>query len=80
MNSFQLMEAGFDLGYDISLTIESDGSMWTGTDDTRKYLTTAQVSTISNRAEELETERVASKQAVLNKLGLTADEIAALLS
>jgi hypothetical protein len=80
MNSFQLMAAGFDLGYDISLTIESDGSMWTGTDDTRTNLTATEISAIKKRAKELETSKVSAKESVLTKLGLSADEVAALLS
>lgn len=80
MNSFQLMAAGLDLGYDISLTIEADGSMWTGADDDRTDLTATQITAIKKRAKELETEKVSAKEAVLAKLGLTAEEVAALLS
>jgi hypothetical protein len=54
--------------------------MWTGTDDARTDLTATQVTAIKKRAKELETEKVSAKEAVLTKLGLTADEVAALLS
>ena len=80
MNSFKFIAAGLDLGYDTSLTIEADGSMWTGTDDDRTNLTTTQITAIKKRAKELETSKVSAKEAVLTKLGLTADEVAALLS
>ena len=80
MNNFQLMAAGLDLGYDTSLTIETDGSMWTGTDENRTNLTAKQITAIENRATELETEKNSAKQAVLTKLGLTADEVAALFA
>ena len=80
MNSFQIITAALDLGYDISLTIEADGSMWTGTDDNRTNLTATQIAEIEKHATKLEKEKLAAKQAVFTKLGLTADEVAALLS
>jgi hypothetical protein len=80
MNNFELLAAGLNLGYDISLTIEADGSMWTGTDDARTNLTATQISEIEKHATKLEKEKLAAKQAVFTKLGLTADEVAALLS
>lgn len=80
MNNFGLLAAGLDLGYDSSLTIEADGSMWTGTDDDRTNLTATQVTAIKKRAKELETAKVSAKEAVLTKLGLTAEEVTALLS
>jgi hypothetical protein len=79
MNNFNLVSAALDLGYDISFTIEADGTMWTGTDNNRTYVTAAQVTAIKKRATELETAKTAARQAVLDKLGLTADEAAALL-
>jgi hypothetical protein len=80
MNSFQLMAAGLDLGYDISLTIEADSSMWTGTDDNRVYLTETEIKALRKKATDLENEKTAARNAVLAKLGLTADEVTALLS
>jgi hypothetical protein len=79
MNSFQLITAAINLGYDTTITVEADGKMWTGADDDRTYLTTAQVTAITKRATELEADKVAARQAVLDKLGLTADEASALL-
>jgi hypothetical protein len=53
--------------------------MWTGLETERTDLTTAQVTAITKRAKELEATKAAARQAVLDKLGLTADEAAALL-
>jgi len=61
------------------LSIEPDGTMWTGLETERTDLTTAQVTAITKRAKELEATKAAARQAVLDKLGLTADEAAALL-
>jgi hypothetical protein len=61
------------------LSIEPDGTMWTGLETERTDLTTAQVTAITKRAKELEATKAAARQAVLDKLGLTADEVAALL-
>jgi hypothetical protein len=79
MNNFNLINAALDLGYDISFTIEADGTMWTGTDSNRTYVTAAQITAIKKRATELETAKAAKRQAVLDKLGLTADEVTTLL-
>jgi hypothetical protein len=61
------------------LSIEPDGTMWTGLETERTDLTTAQVTAITKRAKELEATKAAARQAVLDKLGLTANEVAALL-
>ncbi len=60
------------------LSIEPDGTMWTGLEAEREDLTAAQVRAITKRATELEAEQKSAKQAVLDKLGLTADEVSAL--
>ena len=80
MNNFELLAAGLNLDYETSLTIEADGSMWTGTDDNRTNLTATQIDEIKKHATKLKNEKLAAKQAVFIKLGLTADEVAALLS
>jgi hypothetical protein len=53
--------------------------MWKGLEAEREDLTAAQVRAITKRATELEAEQKSAKQAVLDKLGLTADEVTALL-
>ena len=60
------------------LSIEPDGTMWMGLETERQNLTAAKVTAITKRATELESTKVSAKQAVLDKLGLTADEVAAL--
>ena len=79
MNNFNLMSAALDLGYDISFTIEADGTMWTGTDNNRTYVTAKQVQAITKRATEMESAKALQRQAILDKLGLAADEVAILL-
>jgi hypothetical protein len=61
------------------LSIEPDGTMWTGLETERTDLTAAQITAITKRATELEAAKAAARQAVLDKLGLTANEAAALL-
>ena len=77
--TFYLHKAAAELGYDISFTIEQDGKMWHGTDNDRIYLTANQKKAVETKALEIETTKLAARQAVLDKLGLTADEAAALL-
>jgi len=77
--TFYLHKAAVELGYDISFTVEQDGEMWHGTDNDRIYLTANQKKAVETKALEIETTKLAARQAVLDKLGLTADEAAALL-
>jgi hypothetical protein len=78
MNTLYLHLAAEELGL-IPLSIEPDGTMWTGLETERTDLTAAQVTAINKRATELETAKAAARQAVLEKLGLTQDEVQALL-
>ena len=71
--------AAQELGYDNSFTIQADGQMWHGTDDERVYLTASQIKVITDKATKTKADKAAARQAVLDKLGLTADEVAALL-
>jgi len=79
MRTIQLFLAAHALGYNESLTIENDGQMWHGTDSERIYLTDTQIQAIKDSAIKTEADKALAKQAVLDKLGLTADEVAALL-
>ena len=79
MNVLQLFLAAFELGYNNSFTIENDGQMWHGTDEERIYLSTAEIKKITDKATKNETDKTAAKQAVLDRLGITADEAALLL-
>ena len=79
MNNVLIAQAAHALNYDHSFTIEADGQMWHGTDDERVYLTDEQVVAVTNKATSTSAAKLAAKQAVLDKLGLTADEVAVLL-
>ena len=61
------------------LSVEPDGTMWIGLEAERQDLTAQQVTAITKRATELEAAKVAAKQAVLDRLGITAEEAALLL-
>jgi hypothetical protein len=80
MNYVSLAEAAKSLGYNQGFTIENENEMWHGTDDERTYLTAAEIKKITDKANKDELAKVSAKEAVLTKLGLTADEVAALLS
>ena len=73
-----LLEAAQTLGYAEPISVEPDGTIWTGTNDERTYLTATQLKAVKTKAEQIATEKQNAKQAVLDKLGLTADEAAAL--
>jgi hypothetical protein len=79
MNTILLHLAAVELDL-APLSIEPDGTMWTGLETERTDLTTAQVTAITKRATELEAEQKSAKQAVLDRLGITADEARMLLS
>ena len=61
------------------LSIEPDGTMWTGLEAERQDLTAAQITAINERATELETAKALQRQALLDRLGITAEEAALLL-
>lgn len=80
MINIDLAFAGLALGYDNSFTVESDGTMWIGSDDDRQYLSDIEVEKVKNKVLETENEKAIKRNNVLEKLGLTADEVAALIS
>ena len=73
-----LLEAAQALGHAEPISVEPDGTIWTGTNNERTYLTATQLKAVKTKAEQIATEKQNAKQAVLDKLGLTADEVAAL--
>lgn len=79
MNNMLIAQAAHELGYDHSFTIENDGQMWHGTDDARIYMTAAEIKKITDKANKAETDKASARQAVLDRLGITADEAALLL-
>jgi membrane-bound ClpP family serine protease len=75
----ELRKAALELGYSEPISIEPDGSIWLGIDPDRQYLTDEQLKAIKQKAQQNQATKAAARQAVLDKLGLTADEAAALL-
>ena len=82
IDTIKLRNAAIALGYAEPISIEPDGTIWLGIDPDREYLTAAQQKAISDEAEQI-TEHAAaaaaSGRAKLAALGLTDDEINALL-
>ena len=77
-----LRRAAVELGHQEPISIEPDGTIWLGDDDDRVYLTDAQLTAVNNKATQIRnaaTAAAASGRAKLAALGLTDDEINALL-
>jgi hypothetical protein len=79
MNLKILRQAAIALGHAEPISIEPDGTIWLGLDAERVYLTDAEQKAVTKKAATIETEKAATRQAVLDKLGLTQDEAQALL-
>ena len=79
MGILSIYDAAIALGY-TNISVEPDGTIWLGADDTRTYLTDAQQKAVVTKATKLEADKAAAKQSVLDRLGITADEAALLLS
>ena len=78
MGILNIYNAAVALGY-ADISVEPDGTVWLGADNARTYLTDAQQKAVVTKATKLETDKAAAKQAVLDRLGITADEAALLL-
>ncbi len=59
------------------ISIELDGTVWTGADDSRVY---ADMETVIAEIQRIESETQSAKQAILDRLGLTSEEMRLLLS
>ena len=79
MNLNLLRQAAVALGHAEPISIEPDGTIWLGLNAERVYLTDAEQKAVTQKAATIEAEKAAARQAVLDKLGLTADEASALL-
>ena len=79
MNLIILRQAAIALGHPEPISIEPDGTIWLGLDADRVYLTDAEQNAVTKKAATIEADKAAARQAVLDKLGLTANEAAALL-
>jgi ligand-binding sensor domain-containing protein len=78
MNLELLRKAATQLGHAEPISIEPDGTIWLGTNENRVYLTPTQLNAVKTKAEQIAIDKQTEKQSALAKLGLTADEAAAL--
>jgi hypothetical protein len=78
MRSLQAVrEACISLGMVEPISIEPDGTVWLGSDDARTY---PDMAPILAECERIVDAQAATKQALLDRFGLTADEARLLLS
>jgi hypothetical protein len=78
MGILNIYDAAFALGY-ADISVEPDGTVWLGADDARTYLTDAQQKAVVTKATQAAADKAIAKQAVLDRLGITADEVTLLL-
>jgi hypothetical protein len=78
MNLIAIAQAAQKLGYK-EPSVELDGIIWTGTDENRVYLTDAELKLVYDAVNKMQIDKATAKQAVLDRLGITADEAALLL-
>ncbi len=77
-----LRAAALELGHAEPISVELDGVIWLGTDPDRTYLTAAQQKAVETKAAQTAANTTAARASALAKLaelGLTNDEIAALV-
>lgn len=82
VNLNALRAAALELGHAEPISIELDGVIWLGTDPDRTYLTAAQQKAVETKAAETAANTIAARDSARTKLkvlGLTDDEIAALV-
>ena len=82
VNAQQLRKAARELGHADPISVEPDGTIWLGIDPDRQYLTAAQQKAVIDKIEQDAADAAAaaaSGRAKLAALGLTEDEINALL-
>ena len=82
VNLNALRAAALELGHAEPISIEPDGIIWLGVDPDRTYLTAAQQKAVETKAAQTAAKATASRDsahAKLKVLGLTDEEIAALL-
>ena len=82
VNLNALRAAALELGHAEPISIEPDGVIWLGIDPDRAYLTAAQQKAVETKAAQTTAKATASRDsahAKLKVLGLTDDEISALV-
>jgi hypothetical protein len=77
MNVSAIKQACYNLGYEEPISIEVDGTCWVGPDNDRTYLDSVAVSA---EVENVLSQQDATKQALLDRLGITTEEVRLLLS
>jgi hypothetical protein len=77
MNLKIVKQACRNLGLEEPISIEPDGTVWTGLFEERVY---ADMDVVNAEIARIESENSAAKQAVLDRLGITAEEARLLLS
>ena len=80
MNIILLLAAAVALGHQEPISVEPDGTIWIGTSDNRTDLTDRELDAVKNKAEQLQIEKEQARQEILNRLGITPDEVVLLLS
>ena len=82
VNLNALRAAALELGHAEPISIEPDGTIWLGIDSDRTYLTSAEQAAVEAQAAQTAAHASAARDRALAKLkvlGLTDDEIAALV-
>jgi len=82
VNLDKLRQAALQLGHVEPISIEPDGIIWLGVDPDRVYLTSAQQNAVVAKMTETQNAQAAARASAVAKLaelGLTNDEIAALV-
>lgn len=77
MNLSLIRQACHSLGYEEPISIEADGTVWLGVDPDREYL---EMEPILAEVDRLQAEREQTKSDILDRLGLTVEEVKLLLS
>jgi hypothetical protein len=74
MNIAHIYHAAIALGHQEPISVEPDGTIWTGKETERYDLTETENAAVHAKAAQFVEQLAAQKQAVLDKLGLTQDE------
>ena len=79
MDFLALYTAAKELGHADPISIEPDGTIWIGADNDKTFLTAAELKKVTDKVNASAADKASARQAVLNRLGITADEAALLL-
>lgn len=77
MSSDPIREACYAIGLVEPISIEADGTVWLGVDPDREY---PEMEPILAEVDRLQAEREQTKSDILDRLGLTMEEVKLLLS